>query len=275
MNSTHISSEELYFIQFLSSIILFIIIFITIIGNILVITAVITTPKLQIRPNFLILSLSITDLSVGVFVMPFTAYYDVLKLSDWTFGPVMCDVYYMFIINLTSTSYLHLIVIAIDRYLSVTKIQYSMNKSKSHVMAMIAFSWTFPPLITIWPILGWRDTRVYTDRIRKYVCYAAGNNVLVKYSIISVSLIGFCIIPTLYYRVYKKSIEFTKKCKNRKRVTFQKQKSMDKKDKLMRREFQVAKTLAVVTITNDSFKYDHMVSVSKFHIKSNSIRVNH
>ncbi|CAG2163393.1 unnamed protein product [Oppiella nova] len=118
-------------------IILFIIIFTTILGNLLVITAIKTTPKLQIRPNFLILSLSITDLSVGMFAMPLMAYYNVVGIDEWTMGSVMCDIKTFISICFTTTSYLHIMFIAIDRYLSVTRIEYSRNKSKSHVMAMI------------------------------------------------------------------------------------------------------------------------------------------
>ncbi|CAG2169549.1 unnamed protein product [Oppiella nova] len=210
MNSTHISTDQLYFIQFLSSILLFIIIFTTIIGNILVITAVVTTPKLKIRSNYLILSLSITDLCVGVFLMPLMAYYEVVDMGYWMYGPVICDIKYLMTTVFTLASYMHLICIAIDRYLSVTRIQYSMNKSKSHVMAMIGISWILPVIITIWPILGFRDNQMYRDFMNENICHAIGNNNDIN--------------------------------------EFQRQQSVDKNDKLMRREFKVAKTLAIVTI---------------------------
>jgi len=202
MNSTHISVNKLYFLQFLSSILLFIIIFVTIIGNVLLITAINTTPKLKISPNYLILSLSITDLCIGVFAMPLMAYYNVVDLDEWTMGPVMCDIKTFIPINLTSTSYIHLLFIAIDRYLSVTRIQYSRNESRSHLIAMIGISWIVPPIITICSILGWRDNQAYLELIAKHICYPAGNNMFVRYCVIVVSLLELFVIPTLYYRVY-------------------------------------------------------------------------
>ncbi|CAG2163391.1 unnamed protein product [Oppiella nova] len=247
MNSTHVSSDELYFIQFLSSILLFIIIFTTLIGNGLVITAVITTPKLQIRPNYLILSLSITDLCVGVFVMPLYAYFGVVHISDWKYGSVMCDIYYTITVSLMDTSVLHLTFIAIDRYLSIARIQYSRNTSKRHVMAMIAFSWITPLSATTWPQYR-RDSQLFLDNINQSICFPFTNNKINRLNVHVSCLIVLCIIVSMYYGVYKKSIEFKTKRKRYERHEFQRHKPEDKNDKIMRREFKVAKTAAVVTI---------------------------
>ncbi|CAG2169548.1 unnamed protein product [Oppiella nova] len=122
--------------------------YLTIIGNVLIITSIITTPKLCIRPNYLILSLSITDLLIGVFSMPVTAYYGIVYVSDWIMGSIICDIHYFMAGVCTTSSFLHLMCIAIDRYLSVTRIQYSRNKSLTHIKTMISFSWTFSILVT-------------------------------------------------------------------------------------------------------------------------------
>ncbi|CAG2102971.1 unnamed protein product [Medioppia subpectinata] len=134
--------NELYFIQLLSSILLFAIIFITIIGNLLVILSVIKTPKLQIRPNYLILSLSITDLLAGMVSMPVTAYLEVVYLGDWLMGNAMCHIHMLIAHVLSISSFLHIFFIAIDRYLSVSRVEYSTNRSLRPAWVMIAISWT-------------------------------------------------------------------------------------------------------------------------------------
>src|SRR5437868_12744157 len=114
MNSTNnlISSDRVIFHQILSLILLTIIIMVTVFGNILVITAILKTPKLRIRSNYLILSLSVTDLTVGVVVMPVFALIDIIYFSDWTFGAVFCDIHVIFFTMLSSTSAFHLVFIA-------------------------------------------------------------------------------------------------------------------------------------------------------------------
>ncbi|CAG2163394.1 unnamed protein product [Oppiella nova] len=197
------------------------------------INGIIITPKLNNKQNYLILSLSITDLFVGLLLMPVLAYRDVVQTSDWKYGSVMCDIYHFLNINCTVTSYLHLLFIAIDRYLSFTRHQYLRNKSKSHIMAMIAISWILPPLISIWPLLGFRDNHLFMDRINRNICYSVGNNRLIKSAILSSAFIGFIIIAILQRNEFQ---------------ILNETQTVDKCDKTMRQDFRVAMTLAIITI---------------------------
>lgn len=52
-----------------------------IVGNILVIAAVYSSPKLRSVTNFFIVSLAVADLLVGVAVLPFSATWEVFKVS--------------------------------------------------------------------------------------------------------------------------------------------------------------------------------------------------
>ena len=54
--------------------------FIVILGNILVIIAVFTTPKLRTVTNTFIVSLAVADLCVGILVLPFSNANEVLKM---------------------------------------------------------------------------------------------------------------------------------------------------------------------------------------------------
>ena len=204
MDHNLIPSEKLYLLQIFASIFIFIIIFITAFGNILVITAILKTPKLRIRSNYLILSLSFTDLTVAVLSMPITAYHDIINLSDWKWGPVMCDLFYMLTAVCTSASVLHLLFIAIDRYLTVTKIEYSMSNKKRYIIVMILFAWSFAILVGLTPMLGWRDYQRFLDRIyEQKTCFSSLN---IAYKTTSVIILFFgpvSIMIPLYYAIYK------------------------------------------------------------------------
>ncbi|CAG2174539.1 unnamed protein product, partial [Oppiella nova] len=191
--------------------------------------------------------------------MPVTAYYGIVYVSDWIMGSIICDIHYFVSGVCTASSFLHLMCIAIDRYLSVTRIQYSRNKSLTHIKTMISFSWTFAILVTCWPGLGFRDNQIFMDRIRKNLCIPSDRNDLAKIAVLMQYLIPICVIAPLYYGVYKKSIEFKNKTKPKETNEFQRYKPLDKSDKIMRRELRVARTLAIITIV-------HMLCLLPFNI---------
>ncbi|XP_054152449.1 5-hydroxytryptamine receptor 2B-like [Oppia nitens] len=286
MNETLISSDKIYLLQTFSSILVFIITFITAFGNILVIVAILKTPKLRIRSNYLILSLSLTDLTVALVAMPWTSYLDIIHFSDWQWGPVYCDVYYFITAVCTSASVLHLMFVSIDRYLTVTSINYSTNNKKWYVIVMICFAWLFAVLVGLTPMLGWRDYNRFLIRIYdQKTCFSSLNIAYKTTSVIILFFVPVSVIIPLYCAIYKKSIEFRANHKTivkGSKVDIQelstssvvktdltdiskttylmvieddgiKRVSINGKDKVkqnksIRREFRVAKTLAIITV---------------------------
>jgi len=176
---------------------------VTISGNILVITAIIKTPKLRTKSNYLIMSLSCIDLSVGLIVMPLKTVIDVIYFSEWPFGALFCDIWHILGTVFLSSSDLHLLMIAIDRYLSVTRIGYSLDKSRRNIIYMISFAWTFAIIVALTPILGWKNHQKFIQRIENKVCLASLN---ISYTIVSAILLFFgpmAIMIPLYYAIYK------------------------------------------------------------------------
>jgi hypothetical protein len=87
----------------------------TVIGNIMVWIALFTNKQLKQggMSNYLIGNLALSDLLLGVTVLPFSA--SVSTLNYWVFGKFLCDVWLSFDVLCSTASIWGLLVIAIDR----------------------------------------------------------------------------------------------------------------------------------------------------------------
>lgn len=88
--------------------------FLTICGNLLVVMSVCFVKKLKQPSNYLIVSLAIADLSVAVAVMPFVSITDLIG-GQWIFGRVFCNVFIAMDVMCCTASIMTLCVISIDR----------------------------------------------------------------------------------------------------------------------------------------------------------------
>lgn len=138
-----------------TSIILGTMILATIIGNVFVIAAILLEKNLQSVANYLILSLAVADLMVAALVMPLAAVNEVSM--QWFLGPEVCDVFVSFDVLCCTSSILHLVAIALDRYWAVTQVEYVRNRPARRILLMIALSWVISGSISIPPLFGWRD----------------------------------------------------------------------------------------------------------------------
>lgn len=139
---------------------------ITIIGNTLVILAVILRPNLHTPTGYMILSLAGADLIVGVLVMPFNI---VFEMADhtWLFGLTFCDVWHSLDVLASTASIWNLCVIALDRYLAVVDpLKYPERMTKSKAVLALSIVWIGSGLIAFPAIAWWRSASpdLYTDQ---------------------------------------------------------------------------------------------------------------
>ena len=87
-------------------------------GNILVISAVKASPKLDGPTHQLILSLAVADLLLGMLVLPLSAVYEVL--DTWVFGQKLCFIWLTVDVWTCTSSIHNLVAISMDRYIAVT-----------------------------------------------------------------------------------------------------------------------------------------------------------
>ncbi len=139
-----------------TSIILGTMILSTIIGNVFVIAAIILERNLHNVGNYLIVSLSVADLMVAALVMPLAAVNEVSR--QWFLGSEVCDMFVSFDVLCCTSSILHLVAIAMDRYWAVTQVDYIHNRSAKRILVMIALSWLIGMSISIPPLFGWKDS---------------------------------------------------------------------------------------------------------------------
>ncbi|XP_015597179.1 tyramine receptor 1 [Cephus cinctus] len=142
-----------------------VLIVITIVGNTLVIAAVITTRRLRSVTNCFVSSLAAADLLVGLAVMP-PAVLLQLNGGTWELGEILCDSWVSLDILLCTASILSLCAISIDRYLAVTQpLVYSRRRrSKRLAGVMIIVVWILAGAITSPPLLGCFPRAVNRDR---------------------------------------------------------------------------------------------------------------
>ncbi|XP_017556643.1 5-hydroxytryptamine receptor 2A isoform X1 [Pygocentrus nattereri] len=140
------------------ALIILVIIFFTIGGNILVILAVSLEKKLHNATNFFLRSLAVADMLVGILVMP-TSMINILHNNTWPFPRVLCPMWIFLDVLFSTASIMHLCAISLDRYIGIrSPIQHSRSNSPCRAMAKITVVWTISIVVSMpIPVIGLQD----------------------------------------------------------------------------------------------------------------------
>ncbi|KAL0276763.1 UNVERIFIED_CONTAM: hypothetical protein PYX00_004263 [Menopon gallinae] len=165
---TQIPKQEITWSNLSLAIFFCICIVITVVGNTLVILAVITTRRLRSVTNCYVMSLAVADWLVGVFVMPPEVALHLM--GSWELGAIFCEIWISLDIMCCTASILSLCAISVDRYLAVTQpLNYSRRRrSKKLALLMILVVWLAAAAITCPPIFGWYDSNQHKDKTCGY-----------------------------------------------------------------------------------------------------------
>ena len=133
-----------------------ILIFTVVLGNLLVILAVVLNPTLKSVQNTLIASLAFADLCLGLFVIPFSMFKQLM--GYWMFGPIFCDIHGVLDVFLCTASILTICMISIDRYHSITKPVKYMHVGAGYYKMSLTLStiWILSALISLPQLFGWK-----------------------------------------------------------------------------------------------------------------------
>lgn len=126
----------------------------TIIGNIFVCIAIATNRQLKQggMSNFLIGNLALSDLLLGLTVLPFSATLSTFKV--WLFGKVLCDLWLSIDVLCSTASIWGLLVISLDRFVATNHpIRYRKHKN-NFKMALLycTISWFISITISLGPL---------------------------------------------------------------------------------------------------------------------------
>ncbi len=193
-----LSNGNLYFICAASFVIAA-----TILGNILVIVAVVTEKRLRKVGNSFIVSLAVSDLLVGLVVTPVALLY---HLSEkWTFGLVFCDIWVSLDVICCTASIVNLCVISFDRYNAITRpLRYALKRTPKRALSMIILVWTYSILIAVPPLIGWREHRpleIHHCAVSKNVGYTIFSTVGAFYTPLIVMLVMYA---KIFYATVKR-----------------------------------------------------------------------
>ncbi|NWX81171.1 HRH2 protein, partial [Alca torda] len=98
-----------------------------------------------------VVSLAITDLLLGLLVLPFSALYELTK--EWPFGSTLCNIYTSLDVMLCTASILNLLMISLDRYFAVTTpLRYGQLVTRSRVTVGLVVIWTVSLMVSFLPI---------------------------------------------------------------------------------------------------------------------------
>lgn len=133
-----------------------------ILGNVLVVVAIALERSLAGTQNWFITSLAVSDILVGLFIMPLSLTNELL--GYWPFGSVLCDLWLSTDVLLCTASILNLVLISVDRYCSITKaVSYAQFRTRRRAMGMIAVVWALSAVICFPPLAGWKRPQPVRD----------------------------------------------------------------------------------------------------------------
>ena len=175
----------------------------TIIGNVFVIVAILIERNLRSLGNYLVFSLAVADLMVACLVMPIGAINEVT--GKWIFGPKLCDLWTCMDVLSCTASILHLVAIALDRYWAVTNIDYIHSRTSRSVGKLIVCVWMVAVVISVAPILGWKDEN-YLKRIQEDKKCLISQDVAYQVFATCATFYGpLIVILILYWKIFKVS----------------------------------------------------------------------
>ncbi|MED6254710.1 Alpha-2 adrenergic receptor [Characodon lateralis] len=146
------SGYSLAAIAGIAALVSFLILF-TVVGNILVVIAVLTSRALKAPQNLFLVSLATADILVATLVMPFSLANELM--GYWYFGKVWCGIYLALDVLFCTSSIVHLCAISLDRYWSVTQaVEYNLKRTPKRIKCIILIVWLISAVISSPPLMS-------------------------------------------------------------------------------------------------------------------------
>ena len=175
-------------------------------GNLLVIVAFKIDKNLQTVSNYFLLSLAVADLTIGIVSMPLYTVY--LLMGYWPLKAIMCDIWLSLDYTMSNASVANLIIISVDRYLSVTRpLTYRAKRTPRRAATMIGFAWVissvmWTPWIFAWPEIEGKRSVPHNQC---YIQFLTTNQYITVITAMFAFYIPVIIMSVLYFRIYRET----------------------------------------------------------------------
>jgi hypothetical protein len=185
----------------LIAIVLGIVILFIVLGNALVILAIAVDRTLSHVQNYFIGSLAVSDLLLGLLVMPLSLTYELT--GHWFFGDIVCDLWLCTDVLLCTASILNLCLISLDRYWSITHaVSYAQWRTARRAMIMITVVWGLSTVICLPPLVGWKRPYTGEDEMGRQACALSSEKGYVAYSVLGSFYAPLVVMVVVYVQIY-------------------------------------------------------------------------
>ncbi|VDM41311.1 unnamed protein product [Toxocara canis] len=131
----------------------------TLIGNALIMLAVLLVRKLKQPANFLLVSLAFADFCVGLVVMPL-ALVDLLT-DRWILGEALCRLWTSADQTLCTASIINLCMISVDRFCAVSRpLRYAAQRTRTRICCYVVIVWIVALIVSVSPLVIWPAKRI-------------------------------------------------------------------------------------------------------------------
>ncbi|XP_028318077.1 alpha-1A adrenergic receptor-like [Gouania willdenowi] len=168
-----------------------------VLGNILVILAVVFHRHWRSVTHYFIANLAAADLLLSSAVLPFSAASE--ARGHWVFGRPFCSVWAALDVLCCTASILSLSVISIDRYLAVSyPLRYPAMVTGRRGLTAVAVLWVVSAAISVGPLFGWKEP----DPEDEAVCTITEEPGYALFSALGSFYVPLAIILVMYCKVY-------------------------------------------------------------------------
>uniref|UniRef100_F6YL33 Histamine H2 receptor n=1 Tax=Monodelphis domestica TaxID=13616 RepID=F6YL33_MONDO len=205
------SSHDSIWRQALIGLVLILLILITVLGNVVVCLAVGLNRRLRSLTNCFIVSLAITDLLLGLLVLPFSAACELGQACN--FAKPLCKIYTSLDVMLCTASILNLFMISLDRYYAITApLRYSMVVTPKRVVIALTLIWVISITFSFLPIhLEWNIQNLTNSNLTPYKCKLQVNKAYGLVDGLITFYVPLLVMCATYYRIFKIAREQAKR----------------------------------------------------------------
>ncbi|CAK5093124.1 unnamed protein product [Meloidogyne enterolobii] len=200
-----ISSQKFLLADILKASALFLLVLWTILANFLVFIVLYKNPRLQTVPNLLVGNLALSDFCLALIVLPLSSVY--ACAGEWLFNDTLCQIFVSADILCSTASIWNLSIVGLDRYWAITSpVAYLNKRNKKTACIMIVTVWSFSALISLAPLLGWKQVAEHGNLVELNGTWQCTFLDLPSYTVYSAT--GSFFIPTLlmffvYFKIYQ------------------------------------------------------------------------